>query len=99
MLEEARSIVEDFERRPPPVDPEELSETIDLLDWMRENFTFLGYREYEIADEDGEEVLRAVPDSGLGILRQNGRAADLGAASRGCRRTCGGWRGTSTCST
>ena len=63
---------------PPPVDPEELSETIDLLEWMRENFTFLGYREYEIADEDGEEVLRAVPGSGLGILRQKGGGADLG---------------------
>ena len=72
MLEATRSIVEDFQRRSPPVDREELSETIDLLDWMRENFTFLGYREYEIAEEDGEEVLRAVPDSGLGILRQKG---------------------------
>ena len=74
MLEEARKIAEDFAQHPPPVDPEELSETIDLLEWMRENFTFLGYREYEIADEDGEEVLRAVPGSGLGILRQKGEA-------------------------
>ena len=74
MLEEVREIAEDFAQHPPPVDPEELSETIDLLEWMRENFTFLGYREYEIADEDGEEVLRAVPGSGLGILRQKGEA-------------------------
>ncbi len=72
MLEETRAIVESFQQRPPPVDREELSETIDLLEWMRENFTFLGYREYEIAEEDREEVLRAVPDSGLGILRQKG---------------------------
>ena len=72
MLDEARRIAEDFREHPPAVDPEELSETIDLLEWMRENFTFLGYREYEIADEDGEEVLRAVADSGLGILRQKG---------------------------
>jgi len=72
MLEETRAIIEDFQRHPPPVDREELSETIDLLEWMRENFTFLGYREYEIAEEDGEEVLRAVPGSGLGILRQEG---------------------------
>jgi len=72
MLDEVNRIAEDFREHPPPVDPEEVSETIDLLEWMRENFTFLGYREYEIADEDGEEVLRAVPDSGLGILRQKG---------------------------
>ena len=74
MLEEVREIAEDFAQHPPPVDPEELSETIDLLEWMRENFTFLGYREYEIAEEDGEEVLRAVSGSGLGILRQKGEA-------------------------
>ncbi len=74
MLREVREIADDFARHPPPVDPEELSETIDLLEWMRENFTFLGYREYEIAEEDGEEVLRAVPGSGLGILRQKGEA-------------------------
>ncbi len=73
MLEQAREIAEDLADRPPPVDPEELAETIDLLEWMRENFTFLGFREYEIADEDGEEVLRAVTGSGLGILRQSGR--------------------------
>jgi glutamate dehydrogenase len=74
MLEQAQAIVRDFQQRPPPVDPEETSETIDLLEWMRDNFTFLGFREYEIAEEEGEEVLRAVPGSGLGILRQSGGA-------------------------
>ena len=33
------------------------------------HFTFLGYREYEILTEDGEDVLRAASGSGLGILR------------------------------
>ena len=33
------------------------------------HFTFLGYREYEILAEGGEDVLRAVSGSGLGILR------------------------------
>ena len=72
MLDRAREISEEFARQPPPVDPEEIEETRALLDWLRENFTFLGFREYEIADEDGEEVLRAVQGSGLGILRQKG---------------------------
>ncbi|HEX6763349.1 MAG TPA: NAD-glutamate dehydrogenase [Gaiellaceae bacterium] len=72
MLEQAQAIVRDFQHRPPPVDPEQTAETIDLLEWMRDNFTFLGFREYEIAEEDGEEVLRAVPGSGLGILRESG---------------------------
>ncbi len=72
MLERVQEISEEFVNRPPPVDPEELDETRALLEWLRENFTFLGFREYEIAEEDGEEVLRAVVDSGLGILRQKG---------------------------
>src|SRR5256885_15551376 len=36
------------------------------------HFSFLGYREYEIESEAGEDVLRAVPGSGLGILREAG---------------------------
>ena len=34
-----------------------------------DHFTFIGYREYDILVEDGEDVLRAVAGSGLGILR------------------------------
>ncbi|HZO33562.1 MAG TPA: hypothetical protein VFB17_00665, partial [Gaiellaceae bacterium] len=74
MLERAHEIGEEFERTPPPVDAEEVEETRALLDWLRENFTFLGFREYVFAEEDGEELLRAVPGSGLGILRQEGEA-------------------------
>ena len=33
------------------------------------HFTFLGYREYDVLTEEGEDVLRAVSGSGLGILR------------------------------
>src|SRR5699024_3921677 len=33
-------------------------------------FTFLGYREYSLDTVEDEDVLRAVPDSGLGILRE-----------------------------
>ncbi len=41
-----------------------------MLEWMDDgHFTFLGYREYEILAEGGEDVLRAVSGSGLGILR------------------------------
>ena len=44
----------------------ELAEARAFLEWLRENhFTFLGYREYEVTDDE----IRAVPGSGLGILR------------------------------
>jgi glutamate dehydrogenase len=47
----------------------EAREAEAFLGWLAdEHFTFLGYREYELVDEDGEG-LRSVPGSGLGILR------------------------------
>ncbi len=52
-------------------DPE-LAEAWELLRWLADNhFTFLGYREYDLLVEDGVDVLRGVPGSGLGILRSD----------------------------
>ena len=55
----------------PPVPPEELSDASELLRWLADDhFAFLGYREYDlVTDENGEESLRAVPGTGLGVLR------------------------------
>lgn len=55
----------------------EVEEAQELLRWLSDDhFTFLGYREYELASapgEDGtqEDVLTAVPGTGLGILRSD----------------------------
>ncbi len=49
---------------------EEISETADFLRWLEaNNFTFLGYREYEIAAAGKTQKLKVVPRSGLGLLR------------------------------
>jgi glutamate dehydrogenase len=64
-------IVTGLEENPPDFEPEDLAETRAFLEWVQDNnFTFLGYREYDLTTLDGEEVLRAVEGSGLGILRQ-----------------------------
>jgi glutamate dehydrogenase len=48
------------------------AETIALLHWLADNhFTFLGYREYDLVDDPEEMSLRAVPGTGLGILRHD----------------------------
>ncbi|MBN9128530.1 MAG: NAD-glutamate dehydrogenase [Paenarthrobacter ureafaciens] len=48
----------------------ELRQAQDLLRWLdKGNFTFLGYREYDLINEDGEDVLELREDSGLGLLR------------------------------
>jgi len=52
------------------LDFEELSAGQELLRWLVDgHFTFLGYREYELVSAEGEDRLRAIPGTGLGILR------------------------------
>lgn len=75
----ALEIIEDLEKNPPPLAEEEIVEGQELLRWLAdEHFTFLGYREYGLEelpdegdpDDDGQDfALRAVPGTGLGILR------------------------------
>ncbi|WP_055701684.1 NAD-glutamate dehydrogenase [Streptomyces silaceus] len=46
---------------------QEVDEARELLRWLADNhFTFLGFREYDLMDDDS---LAAVPGTGLGILR------------------------------
>ncbi len=72
MNTQALQIVQELEETPPPLDETEVSESRALLAWLAEDhFTFLGYREYQLQDVDGEDALRAVPGTGLGILRSD----------------------------
>ena len=73
MRERALGLAAELESPPPGLDPEEAEEARAFLEWLEDhNFTFLGYREYELVTEDDELRLNAVPGSGLGILRQAG---------------------------
>ncbi|MGA8657780.1 MAG: hypothetical protein WB586_16670, partial [Chthoniobacterales bacterium] len=63
-------------RKPYPkaLDPETVEEEKAFLTWLAEShFTFLGYRDYDLVKEGDEDVLRVVPGSGLGILRETSR--------------------------
>lgn len=66
-----RDIIDELQAGvPPTVDQSTVQPTIDFLTWLEDDhFTFLGYREYTLVMEDGEEALRSEPESGLGILR------------------------------
>ncbi len=80
MVDQARSLAEELDAAPPPgVDPTEVEDGRRLLRWLADgNFTFLGYREYRLAEVDGEDALVAVQDSGLGILREDGGRTSSG---------------------
>jgi glutamate dehydrogenase len=65
----ARGLIEDLGEHPPPTHQRETDEVKAFLTWIAEgNFTFLGYREYELEHRDQAAGLMAVPGSGLGIL-------------------------------
>ncbi len=58
----------------PPVglDSSEAEDAQELLRWMvNDNFTFVGYREYGLAAKGDADVLRAEPDSALGVMRHD----------------------------
>ncbi|MDP9183672.1 MAG: NAD-glutamate dehydrogenase [Actinomycetota bacterium] len=80
VLEDARAAVEDWPRMVARLQ-ETAGETPDrpelqaFITWMLDGaFTFLGYREYELAGTPDDPALASVPGTGLGILRDAGLA-------------------------
>jgi glutamate dehydrogenase len=92
VLDDVRVAVEDFQRMrtaaaqladklaDAPRDAED-TEAEALLRWLVDgHFTFLGYREYDLVEEKTGMALRAVPGTGLGILRHDRPGSDAFAA-------------------
>ncbi|MDQ3057044.1 MAG: NAD-glutamate dehydrogenase, partial [Pseudomonadota bacterium] len=74
MRDRMNTVADELARRPMPVNRAARDESQEFLRWAANNhFTFFGYREYEVVAGDGEsggeDVLRAVPGTGLGLLR------------------------------
>ncbi|MGW3817173.1 NAD-glutamate dehydrogenase [Streptomyces sp. NPDC005046] len=71
MHDAALRIAEELPKEPTADDlrDQEVEEARELLRWLSgDHFTFLGYREYQLRDDDS---LAAVPGTGLGILRSD----------------------------
>jgi len=72
MRDKALAIADELPQRKPALDEASAREAGEFLRWIAaDNFTFFGYREYEVTDADGDRVLRAIDSSGLGILRKS----------------------------
>jgi len=73
MRDKLRDIDAQIDAAPPPLPAEEIAEARAFLDWLaNDHFTFLGYRNHDLIKVEGEDGLRVVPDSGLGLLRTPG---------------------------
>jgi glutamate dehydrogenase len=70
MRRRLHEIVAGLELLVPTLERHEVAEVGAFLEWLDAgNFVFLGYREYDLVTEAGEDRLRPAPGSGLGILR------------------------------
>ncbi len=76
----ARQIADELDADPPvSLHADEVTDGANFLRWLADgHFTFLGYRNYEVLNTEGESGapgLRAVLASGLGVLRRDSLAA------------------------
>ena len=76
MRERMRKVADELDGRWLPVDEEGRKEAQEFLRWAADDhFIFFGFREYEVVEEGGDSVLRAVKGSGLGLMRGGERSA------------------------
>src|SRR3546814_4174324 len=62
MHERVTSIIEDLASNPPPLPKAEIEQGQALLRWLADDhLTFLGYREYRLAEIDRQGLLRGLP--------------------------------------
>ncbi|HTT10290.1 MAG TPA: NAD-glutamate dehydrogenase [Burkholderiaceae bacterium] len=67
-LEEA---IAELDHTPASLPAAAVAESRAFLEWLgRDHMTLLGYRRHDLVTEAGADVLRLVPGSGLGVLRE-----------------------------
>jgi glutamate dehydrogenase len=78
---------------PASLPPALVTESHAFLEWLADNhLTLLGYRQHDLVTEQGQDALRLVPGSGLGVLRESegekaaGHVAVLPANARALAR-------------
>lgn len=70
MRERICAIADELHYAPSAIDREEIEETRAFLNWLENHhFTFIGMEDYEWVKEKKETVLRPIPKTGYGILR------------------------------
>lgn len=70
MREKVEEAITELDQVKGNLDPDHVSETKAFLNWIVDHhFTFLGVRDYELIQKDGETILKPLPETGLGVLR------------------------------
>ena len=75
MLTRLDQSIAELRLNPPQAPREEIDESLAFLEWLKhDHFTLLGARDYVFEKANGSDQLRPIVESGLGILREIGRA-------------------------
>lgn len=68
---------------PASLPPALVAESRAFLEWLADDhITLLGYRQHDLVSENGEDALRLVAGSGLGVLREADAAPESASFSR-----------------
>ncbi len=82
MLARSHEIASELPETHAALSEEARREAQDFFEWLaNDHFTFLGYREYVIEEGEDGRVLRAVANSGLGIMHPEHRDAPVRSLS------------------
>ncbi|MFD2176588.1 NAD-glutamate dehydrogenase [Veronia pacifica] len=68
MRNKLKSIITTLKKEKPQVEEDRQQEAIEFLDWISiHNFTFMGYKYYELQAVEGDHVLKPSSEPGLGL--------------------------------
>ncbi len=69
MVAQARAIADELPDTHKDMSPDQIDELSAFIHWLADDhFTFIGYREYVVEDHGKDRVLRALGETGLGIM-------------------------------
>ncbi len=78
MLDKVRTIADELPETHAAMSEDAITEARDFFQWLaNDHFTFLGYREYVIEEGKDGRALTPLPESGLGIMHPDYRAAPV----------------------
>ncbi|WP_404340237.1 NAD-glutamate dehydrogenase [Pseudoalteromonas mariniglutinosa] len=66
------SVTKDLPKRHHNNNKNDVAETVEFLDWLvKDNFTLMGYREYELSPVQGDYQLKGKIDTSLGLMKNS----------------------------
>ncbi len=80
MLAKLQQAIGELQQAPPALPPAQVTESVAFLQWLANgHLTLLGYRCHDLVNEKGEDMLRLVAGSAMGVLRESAAASTGGA--------------------